>query len=114
MKIRWGEIYLDALDPAVGREIAKTRPVIVLSNNIGNKYAGIITVVPVTSKNLSSVYPFEVVLPSTATGLENASKAKADQIRTLDKRRLVKHIGKVPGTIMDALDQAVKIHLELT
>ena len=108
-----GDIYLAALDPVLGSEISKTRPVIVVSNNINNKYAGTITVLPITSKKLKKTYPFELLLPKGTGNLPKDSKAKADQIRTLDKTRLVKHIGKLKSTQINLLNEAIKIHLAL-
>ena len=113
MNISRGDIYLAALDPVVGREIAKTRPVIVVSNNINNMYAGTVTVLPITSKKLKKTYPFELLLPKGTRNLPQDSKAKADQIRTLDKTRLVKHIGKLKKEHQDLLNKAIKIHLAL-
>lgn len=113
MHIRRGEIYLAALDPVVGSEIAKTRPVLVVSNNINNKYAGTVTVLPITSKKLKKTYPFELLLPKGTGNLPKDSKVKADQIRTLDKIRLVKHIGKLKNEYLNLLNEAIKIHLAL-
>ena len=113
MNISRGDIYLAALDPVVGREIAKTRPVIVVSNNINNMYADTVTVLPITSKKLKKTYPFELLLPKGTGNLPQDSKAKADQIRTLDKTRLVKHIGKLKKEHLDLLNKAIKIHLAL-
>ena len=113
MHVIRGDIYLAALDPVVGSEIAKTRPVIVVSNNINNMYAGTVTVLPITSKKLKKTYPFELLLPKETGNLPQDSKAKADQIRTLDKTRLVKHIGKLKKEHLDLLNKAIKIHLAL-
>ncbi len=113
MNIKRGEIFLAGLDPVVGNEISKTRPVIVVSNNTGNKYAGTVTVVPITSKNLEKVYPFEIYLPRRITTLKKNSKAKTDQIRTLDKARLIKSIGSLDHDLIRDLNTAIKIHLNL-
>jgi len=113
MTIKRGEIHLAALDPTLGREIAKTRPVIIVSNNVNNRFAGTVTVLPVTSKNLQKIYPFEVKLPKGAGNLPKNSKVKADQIRTLDKRRIIKHIGMLNDEDMARIDTALKIHLEI-
>jgi mRNA interferase MazF len=106
-----GEIYLAALDPVVGREIAKTRPVVIVSNNINNQFAGTVTVLPITSKNLEKIYPFEVKLPSGVGNLPKSSKVKADLIRTIDKQRLVKRVGILNSENMAQIDAAIKIHL---
>ena len=88
MNIKRGEVWLAALDPTIGGEIQKTRPVIIVSNNFSNFSNNVVTVVPITS-NTARVFSFEVFLPTGIAGLPKDSKAKADQIRTLDKSRLV-------------------------
>ena len=113
MLIERGGIYVAALDPAVGREIAKTRPVIVVSNDKNNQFSGTVTVLPVTSKNLHNTYPFEVYLDKGVGNLPKNSKVKADQIRTLEKGRLVKHMGKLGKAEMEVIETALKIHLDL-
>jgi mRNA interferase MazF len=113
MIIRRGFIYLAALDPVVGNEIAKTRPVAVISNDKNNEFSRTVSVVPLTSKNPRKIYPFEVYLSKGTGNLPKNSKVKADQIRTLDKSRLVKMIGELGRTEIAAIDKALKIHLEL-
>jgi mRNA interferase MazF len=113
MPISRGDIYLAALDPVVGSETTKTRPVLVVSNNINNKYANTITVIPITSKKLKKTYPFELFLPKGTGNLPKDSKVKADQIRTLDKTRLIKHIGTLKSEHLNLLNEAIKIHLAL-
>ena len=80
-----GEIWLVSLEPIVGSEIGKTRPAVVISNNKNNQFSDTITVIPLTSKT-AKVYPFEALLPKEDTGLIKDSKAKSNQIRTVDKR----------------------------
>ncbi len=113
MNIKRGEIFIAALDPVIDHEVAKTRPVIIVSNNIGNKYSGTVTIIPVTSKNLTKIYPFEVYLPDAASPLKKNSKGKADQIRTLDKARLIKSIGMLNDELVNNMDKAIKVHLNL-
>jgi len=114
MDIKRGEIFLAALDPVIGHEIAKIRPVIIVSNDVGNKHSGTVTIIPVTSKNLEKIYPFEIDLPKKVTKLKKDSKGKADQIRTLDKARLIKSIGRLNNTeLVNNMDSAIKIHLNL-
>ena len=113
MNIKRGGIYLAALDPVVGREIAKTRPVVVVSNDKNNEFSGTITILPITSKNLKKIYPFEVILSKGTGNLPKNSKLKADQIRTLDKSRIVKFIGTLEKQEVDQIDKAIKIHLAL-
>jgi mRNA interferase MazF len=111
MTIRRGEVHIAALDPVVGKEISKTRPVVVVSNDLNNRYSGTVTVLPVTSGNLDKIYPFEVFLPKGSGNLPKDSKVKADQIRTLDKARLVKRIGKLGDDEIREIEQAMKVHL---
>ena len=113
MIIKRGFIYLATIDPVVGNEIAKTRPVAVISNDKNNEFSGTVTVVPITSKNLRKIYPFEVYLVKGTGKLPKNSKVKADQIRTLDKSRLVKLIGELGKAHIAAIEKALKIHLEL-
>jgi mRNA interferase MazF len=111
MNIRRGEVFIAALDPVIGKEISKTRPVVVVSNDLNNQFAATVTILPITSMNLGKIYPFEVFLPKGAGGLPKDSKVKADQIRTLDKARLAKRLGKVDQKQIVAIDKSIKIHL---
>ncbi len=113
MIIRRGFIYLAALDPVIGNEIVKTRPVAVISNDKNNEFSGTVTVLPITSINLRKVYPFEVYLKKGTGKLPKNSKVKTDQIRTLDKSRLVKLIGELGTVQISAIEKALKIHLGL-
>jgi len=113
MNINRGDIFLAALDPVIGHEISKTRPVIIVSNNIGNQYSGTVTIIPVTSKNLTKIYPFEVFIPKNISKLTKDSKGRTDQIRTLDKARLIKLIGHLDQDLLTKVDRAIRIHLNL-
>lgn len=111
--IKRGEIHLASLDPTLGREIAKTRPVVIISNNISNQYSGTITILPVTSQNIGKIYPFEVKLKKGTANLPKNSKVKTDQIRSIDKRRIVKRIGMLDAEVVTRIEVALKIHLDL-
>ena len=111
--IRRGEIYWVNFDPIIGSEISKTRPGLVVSNDINNEAADTITVLPVTS-NVDRVYLFEVFLPKKLSGLPSDSKIKANQIRTIDKKRLGNLMGSVDQTVMAQIERALKLHLDLT
>ncbi len=113
MNIKRRQIYLVALDPVVGKEISKTRPVVIVSNNKNNEFSATVTILPVTSKNLQNIYPFEVLLAKGTGKLPKASKVKTDQIRTLDKSRIVKLIGTIGEKEMSKIEKATKIHLAL-
>jgi len=113
MNTKRGDICLVALDPVMGSEISKTRPALIVSNDINNRFSGTLTVLPITSKNLQKIYPFEVFLQKGMGNLPKDSKVKADQIRTLDKRRFVKFIGAVAADIMQRVETALMIHLQI-
>ena len=110
--IKRGEIYWVNLDPTIGSEIRKTRPAVVVSNDINNLHAQTVTVVPLSS-SIGKVHPFEVLLPAGLTGTREESKAKANQIRTVDKQRLGKSAGLVTAGLMEKLDEALRLHLDL-
>ena len=108
-----GEIYLTALDPALGYEIKKTRPALIIQNDITNRYGMTTIVAAITSKVSSPPYPNEVVVQPMGTGLEVVSTIRLDQIRTVDRQRLIKHIGKVDAEVLRRVDEAIKISLGL-
>lgn len=109
--IKRGDIYWVRLDPVEGSEIGKIRPTVVISNDINNELADTVTIVPITS-SVGKVYPFEVLIYKGTANLAEDSKAKANQIRTVDKRRLKNLIGTVPAKILGEIEGAVKIHLD--
>ena len=113
MNIKRGEIYLAALDPVVGKEISKTRPVVIVSHDKNNEFSRTVTILPVTSENFKRIYPFEVFLSKGSGSLPKDSKVKADQIRTLDKTRIIRLIGKLRKDEIDEIEKALKIHLAL-
>lgn len=114
MIIERGGVYLANLDSVVGSEIAKTRPVTVVSNDVNNRLAATVTVIPISSQGLEKIYPFETRIPKGDANLPKDSKAKANQIRTIDKSRLVRHVGNLPPSSVEAIEIAVKIHLDLS
>lgn len=112
-----GEIRLVDLDPTRGSEANKRRPAVVVSNNRANASAvtsgrGVVTVVPVTS-NVARVFAFQALLPAATTGLRRDSKAQAEQVRSVACERIGPVLGRVPPDVMSALDEALRLHLEL-
>ena len=115
--MRRGEIRMIDFDPVRGSESAKHRPAVIVSNEGANATAarlgrGVVTVVPVTS-SLERVHPFQVLLPGDETGLSRDSKAQAEQVRAVDVERIGAALGMVRGPLIDALDEALRIHLAL-
>lgn len=115
--MRRGDIALVNLEPSLGSEANKLRPAVIVSNDGANSAAtrlnrGVVTVVPITS-NATRVYPFQVKLPAGDTGLRAESKAQAEQVRSVDVQRVGSRIGRVPPTLMRALDEALLVQLAL-
>ena len=106
-----GDVYWVNLDPTVGSEIAKTRPALIISNNIGNQYADRVIVAPVSSGNMRRVYPFEVRLETGEAGLPRRSKVLLDQSRTVDKSRLGDRIGILTLERMEEVNRAIRLSL---
>jgi mRNA interferase MazF len=98
------------LDPVVGSEIGKLRPAVVISNDRANEYSNTISVLPITSK-VHDLYPFEVFLSKEEYKLSTDSKIKCNQIRTVDKSRLLRFICQLSPSIMKEVEQALLIHL---
>ena len=108
-----GEVYLVCLDPTIGAEINETRPAVIISNDICNQFSETITVIPITS-NIEKVFPFEALLSAKETGLSKKSKAKCNQIRTIDKRRVLKQLGKISPENIKEIEKALSIHLGIS
>lgn len=111
--IKRGEIYFANLDPVVGSEISKTRPVLIISNNTNNEFSSLVTVIPLTKLKSRKVYPFEILLNSDAATIPYDSILKVNQIRTIDKARLKNRIADVEQNILFEIEKAVCIHLEI-
>ena len=112
-----GEIRFINLDPVVSGEAAKIRPAVIVSNDALNRVAmslsrGVITVVPITS-NIKKIYPFQVALDKTSTGLRINSKAQAEQVRAVSIARVGKRIGALNTELQEQLDVALRLHLDL-
>ncbi len=110
-EIRRGEIWVVNFDPTVGREIRKTRPAVIIQNNLGNKYSDITIVAPLTSQRIEKIYPVEVLLTFENADVETDSKVLLNQIRAIDKTRLIKKIGTINLAAMEQINEALKISL---
>ena len=108
-----GEIYLVNFDPTIGSEIKKTRPALILQNDISNQYSPITIVAAITSQFDSKLYPTEVFLNVKEGHLKVDSVVLLNQIRSIDKKRLLRMIGKVSQEIVMRVDKAIKISLGL-
>jgi mRNA interferase MazF len=106
--MRRGEVWWVAFDPAVGTEIQKTRPAVIVSNDIANRYLGRVTVMPLTG-NTINVYPGETVVMLNSA----KSKAMANQLMTADKSRFHNRLGALSSIDMAKIDYAIRTHLDL-
>jgi mRNA interferase MazF len=109
----FGDVFDVDFNPVTGSEIGKKRPALIVSNNINNKLAETVTVLPFTSSPMKKVYPFEVSILKGTAGLTQDSRVKADQIRTVDKMRLKTYRGSLPADILLQVETALKVHLNM-
>ncbi|MBI5066075.1 type II toxin-antitoxin system PemK/MazF family toxin [Candidatus Woesearchaeota archaeon] len=111
-EVKRGDIWLVNLDPTIGHEIKKSRPAVIIQNDYGNTYSPITIIAPVTSQKVDKIYPFEVFIKKRK-GLQKDSKALLNQIRAVDKRRLIKKLGELDVETKSGIDEAIKISLGL-
>jgi mRNA interferase MazF len=100
-------------DPTIGSEIKKTRPALIIQNDVANRHSPITIVAAITSKFDDRLYPTEVLVRGGEAGLKQDSVISFDQIRTIDKSRIVKKLGKVTAFTMKRADLALKISVGL-
>ena len=110
--IKRGDVFWVNFDPTMGSEAKKTRPAVVVSNDINNQHSPIVSICPITS-NVNRIYTFEVEVPQGNGGLQSCSKIMANQTRAVDKLRLVKKLGHFSAEIMVDIDEALRLHYDL-
>ena len=108
-----GEIYLVNFDPTIGSEIKKTRPALILQNDVSNQYSPITIVSAITSQFTEPLYPTEVLIKAPEGGLQIDSVALLNQIRSIDKQRLIQRLGVLDTVTMEDVDTAIQISLGL-
>ena len=112
-EIKRGQIWYADLSPVVGSEQGGLRPVLMLQNDIGNKYAPTVIVAIITSRNTKAKIPTHYWLDKGQGGLLCDSMVELEQIRTLDKKRLKQFMGTVDQKQMKEIDKKIKISLAL-
>ena len=113
-KIRRGDIYIARLDPVIGSEQGGERPVLVIQNDKGNKYSPTVIVLAITSKyHKKTPLPTHIEIDASKYQIVKNSVVLLEQIRTIDKRRLKDMVCHIDQKLMDKVDEALKISLEL-
>lgn len=109
-----GEIYYADLSPVIGSEQGGLRPIVILQNNIGNKYAPTTIAAPITSCLTKRPLPTHIPLNNYEGGLPTDSVVLLEQVRTIDKQRLKQKLGVIGAETMEQVDKGLKISLGLT
>jgi len=109
--IKRGEVYIVNFDPVIGSEISKSRPALVLQNDVANCYSPVTIVAAISSYPGGRIYPTEVLINPPEGGLSETSTVLLNQIRTIDKRRIVKKIGVLNSKTIEEVDRAIAISL---
>lgn len=113
MVVKRGDIYYANLSPVVGSEQGGLRPVLVIQNDVGNKYSPTIIVAAITSQISKGKLPTHVELNAGECQLERNSVVLLEQLRTIDKRRLKEKVTQLPEEIMKNVDEAIQISVGL-
>ncbi len=109
--IRRGDIYYADLSPVIGSEQGGTRPVLIIQNNIGNRFSPTTIVAAITSKIRKAKFPTHVEIPQKMTKLKSNSVVLLEQIRTIDRRRLKEKIDHLDVETMEKVSEALEISL---
>ena len=111
--VKRGEIYYADLSPVVGSEQGGIRPVLIVQNDIGNKYSPTVIAAAITSKINKAKMPTHIELNAMEYGLNKDSVILLEQIRTIDKRRLRERTGMIDDALMSKVDRAIAISIGL-
>lgn len=113
MNIRRGDIFYADLSPVVGSEQGGVRPVLIVQNDIGNRFSPTVIAAAITSQRAKANLPTHILLNAETTGLARDSIVLLEQIRTIDKHRLKERMGRLDNTSMTRIDQALSISFGL-
>lgn len=108
-----GDIYYADLSPVIGSEQGGVRPVLIVQNDIGNKYSPTVIAAAITSQTAKTKLPTHININADKCGLSKDSVVLLEQIRTLDKRRLKEHMGQLDNSAMNKVDNALFISFGL-
>lgn len=113
MIVKRGDIYYADLSPVVGSEQGGVRPVLIIQNDVGNRYSPTVIATAITSQINKAKMPTHIALDANEYGLSKDSVVLAEQIRTIDKRRLKEKIGHLDGRLMNKVNEALEISFGL-
>ncbi len=113
MIVKRGDIYYADLSPVVGSEQGGIRPVLIIQNDVGNKYSPTVIATAITSQINKAKMPTHIELDANEYGLSKDSVVLAEQIRTIDKRRLKEKIGHLDENLMNRVNEALEISFGL-
>ena len=111
--VKRGEIYYADLSPVVGSEQGGIRPVLIIQNDVGNRYSPTVIAAAITSRLDKAKLPTHISLPSAGCGLRKDSVILLEQIRTIDKQRLKECMGEIPREVLLAVDHALEVSFGL-
>ena len=112
--IHRGDIYYADLSPVVGSEQGGIRPVLIVQNDVGNRFSPTVIAAAITSQKDKARLPTHIQLNSAGSGLVRDSIVLLEQIRTIDKRRLKEHMGQLDDSSMRRVDEALQISFGLS
>lgn len=113
MLIKKGDIFLANLEPIKGKEQGGIRPVLIIQNDISNKYSPVTIIAAITSKIYEKDFPTNVLIKQKESGLNKDSTVLLNQIRTIDISRLIKKVGSLDLYTMGLVDKSLRISLGL-
>lgn len=114
MVVKRGDIFFADLSPVVGSEQGGVRPVLIVQNDVGNKYSPTIIAAAITSQINKAKLPTHIEISAEEYGLTKDSVILLEQIRTIDKKRLKDKIGKLDDDLMNAVNEAISVSFGLT
>lgn len=113
MSIKRGDIYYADLSPVVGSEQGGIRPVLIVQNDVGNKFSPTVIAAAITSQQMKAKMPTHIPLHANTSGLAKDSVVLLEQVRTIDKKRLKEKMGTIDDAAMNAVNNAISISFGL-
>ncbi len=114
VNIKRGDIYYADLSPVIGSEQGGVRPVLIVQNNMGNRYSPTVIAAAITSQQSKANIPTHILIESEASGLQKNSVVLLEQVRTIDKKRLREKMGSINPSTMSRIDEAISISMGLS